>query len=218
MAPVNGSCEAPGYRLVSLPDEYELFYSGMVVGEEVTLCTNGRMVNGTCVAYSAGECASGKVSLVTDAAFMAPVVGKCDAPGYTLTNISDEFTGIYKGIIAGTEVTLCDSGRKVNGTCSAYTTGDCDSGYYDLSTDAATFASPTRDACSSPYSAYNDTTHCDHNPGETCVTLPTATIDITWYDQNTVIHTNTCYYGDTFTVPAAPSRPGYTFNGWQIRN
>ena len=175
------------------------------------------MVDGSCVTYSAGECASGNVSLVTNGAFMAPVDGKCDAPGYTLKSIENEFTGIYRGIIAGSEVTLCSNGHMSGGTCSSYSVGECPSGYYDLEPGTATFGSPTNDTCSSPYSAYNNTTHCDHNPGETCVTLPTSTIDINWYDGNTIIHQNTCYYGDDFAVPPAPSRPGYTFNGWVIK-
>ena len=216
IAPVSGSCEAPGYTLMTIPDEYEVFYSGMVVGDEVTLCSNGRMVNGTCVTYTAGDCASGNVSLVENGAFMAPVNGSCDAPGYTMATLSNEFTGIYRGQLVGDEVTLCNGGRMVNGTCSSYGTGNCASGYYDLATDSNTFGAPTNETCSNPYSTISGTTRCDHNPGDTCVTIATPTIDVTYYNGNNQLETSTCYYGDVMTLPTPPTRPGYTFNRWVV--
>jgi len=216
MAPVNGLCDAPGYALVTVDDSFELFYSGLIVGDGVTLCTNGRMVNGTCVSYSAGDCSSGNYSVVENAAIIAPVNGKCDAPGYSYTSIDNDFYGIYRGMVVGDEVTLCDDGRKVNGTCTAYTTGTCDSGYYDTGIDTNTFGSPTNEACSNPYTARSDITRCDHNPGDTCVDIPTPTINVTWYNNGATVGAQTCYYGESLSLPTPPTRPGYTFGGWRV--
>ena len=39
MAPTNNSCDAPGYVLTNIPDGFELFYSGLIIGDEITLST-----------------------------------------------------------------------------------------------------------------------------------------------------------------------------------
>ena len=47
-------------------------------------------------------------------------------------------------------------------------------------------------------------------------------ISITWNDNDGDNSTNatggtpSCYYGTDVTLPTAPTRPGYTFSGWQV--
>lgn len=214
---MNGACGAPGYRYVTLDDAFELFYSGLIVGDEVTLCTNGYMSNGLCTSYTTGNCSSGNYTAGSGLSFIAPVNGTCDAPGYRYATIDNAFYGIYNGMLVGNEVTLCTNGRMVNGTCTAYSTGDCISNYYDTGIDTNTFAESSNDACSSPYSIYADATRCDHNAGDTCVTLPSPHVDITWRDHTgATLTTNTCYIGEAITIPTAPSRRGYKFTGWKV--
>ena len=48
------------------------------------------------------------------------------------------------------------------------------------------------------------------------------TINLRWYNNNTLLDVqsaaNTCTYDGTLTVPqTAPTRTGYTFDGWQVR-
>ena len=43
------------------------------------------------------------------------------------------------------------------------------------------------------------------------------TITIDWYNGDTKITTNTCSYDGAVTIPATPTRAGYTFNGWHVR-
>ena len=48
------------------------------------------------------------------------------------------------------------------------------------------------------------------------------TINLRWYNGNTLLDVqstaNTCVYDGTLTIPStAPSRIGYTFDGWQVR-
>ncbi len=45
------------------------------------------------------------------------------------------------------------------------------------------------------------------------------TIHIKWYNGNTQVATNDCTYNETITTPTTnPTRVGYTFGGWQIKN
>ena len=49
---------------------------------------------------------------------------------------------------------------------------------------------------------------------------PVSTVNVTWYNQysSSVHTTNTCPYGtqNSVTIPTAPTRTGYRFNGWNI--
>ena len=43
-------------------------------------------------------------------------------------------------------------------------------------------------------------------------------INLNWYDRNNIITQTTCTYGETITLPSTnPTRPGYTFTGWRLR-
>ena len=46
------------------------------------------------------------------------------------------------------------------------------------------------------------------------------TINLNWYDGDTKLtvanNSQTCVYDGTLTVPAQPTKPGYTFNGWKV--
>ena len=219
-APVNGACNFGDYSLVTIPDEYDILYSGLLIGTAVPLCTNGRKVNGECVAYAQGDCASGEYDVVENVEFIAPVNGSCSLSGYGSSTIPDEYHPLYPGMLIGTEAALCTNGHRSNGACVAYTQGEeCANGYYDLGPDANTFSAPdSNNVCSNPYSVFAGATRCDHNPGEMCVTVPTPTIDINWYDGDTLMSSGSCLYGDGFVLPEAPpEREGYVFTGWRLR-
>ena len=46
------------------------------------------------------------------------------------------------------------------------------------------------------------------------------TINLNWYDGDTKLtvanNAQSCVYDGTLTVPAQPTKPGYTFNGWKV--
>ena len=43
------------------------------------------------------------------------------------------------------------------------------------------------------------------------------TININWYNGDNVVSTNTCTYDGTITLPTQPTKTGYTFAGWKLR-
>ena len=43
------------------------------------------------------------------------------------------------------------------------------------------------------------------------------TINITWYNGDSQVASNSCTYGGALTIPSAPSKTGYTFKGWRVR-
>ena len=43
------------------------------------------------------------------------------------------------------------------------------------------------------------------------------TIHLRWYNNNTLMRSNTCVYDGGLTIPNAPTRTGYTFTGWRVR-
>ena len=44
------------------------------------------------------------------------------------------------------------------------------------------------------------------------------TININWYNGDTRVAQNTCTYDGSITLPTEPTKPGYTFAGWRLRN
>ena len=43
------------------------------------------------------------------------------------------------------------------------------------------------------------------------------TININWYNGDTRVAQNTCTYDGQITLPTEPTKPGYTFAGWRLK-
>jgi hypothetical protein len=222
MSPMGGLCQIGGYTLVEIPDEFSPIYNGFIMGSANTLCDDGHLSGNTCTQFTTGSCENGKYDIASNGStFMAPVGGMCQIGGYSVQTLPDDFTAVYNGFLMGAEVVLCDNGyRSNNSSCVPYGptdgSGNCDIGYYDLAINANTFTGLTNGNCSSPYAKFTNTTRCDHNPGGTCVDIPTPIVSISWSDDNGNTTTNTCTYEETIVLPQTPSRPGYIFNGWKL--
>ena len=217
VSPVNGLCQIGGYSLKEIPDEFAPIYNGFLMGGTKTLCEDGYLTGGSCVSFTQGSCMNGTYNIgITESTFVSPVNGLCQIGGYSLLLLPDDFDPSYNGFLMGPEVTLCTNGYKSGNSCVSYASGDCINGYYDLSINANTFANLTNDACSSPYANFKKTTLCDHNPGDTCVDLPTPVVSLTWSDGENTVSTNTCVYEGNIVLPETPSKPGYTFAGWKL--
>ena len=113
--------------------------------------------------------------------------------------------------------TLCSAGQYLNtsGTCVNYAT--CSGNYrkYNYTNNTITEQNENNE-CASGYELYTDLSRCYASSDYQCVDLPTI-INLNWYDRDTIITTNTCRYGQEITFPPDPTRPGYTFSGWQLR-
>jgi len=126
--------------------------SAQLVGAEITLCTNGFSPdNSTCTTYGGGDCDSGYYDLTpTATSFVSAMNGTCSTSGYKSRTLPDTtITLVYHGAIVGDEITLCNNGYSSNNSsCSTYSRGDCDSGYYDLTPTATSFVSTMNGTCS----------------------------------------------------------------------
>ena len=215
-APVNNLCKFGGYSLIEIPDDFEPIYNGFVLGNTTNLCDNGHMTGGNCETFSPGVCDTGYDIAAVQSTFTAPVNNLCKFGGYSLIEIPDDFTPVYNGFLMGNEVTLC-SGVYGGGSCSGeYDIGDCIEGYYDLLVNVNTFTDLVNGVCSSPYVKYTNTTRCDHNPGGTCVDLPTPVINLTWENNGNTVSENTCIFEEGIVLPSEPVRAGYSFSGWKL--
>ena len=61
---------------------------------------------------------------------------------------------------------------------------------------------------------------CSKNftPGNFRPVFRPHTINLNWYDRDTLLTTTTCTYDGPITLPnITPTRPGYTFSGWRLR-
>ena len=87
----------------------------------------------------------------------------------------------------------------------------------------------TIDVFATGLNANETTAPCDNDTlGQTSGTVNMEidwqpnTIDIRWYNGNTLLNptntdANTCAYGGDLYLPDAPTRKGYTFDGWELR-
>ena len=148
-----------------------------LVGSAVLLCDNGYSTDGsTCTAYTNGNCPSGSYQVGTGlSTFTAPDVGtgQCSIAGYKPKTISNEFSIVYSGLIIGSTSVLCDNGYSTDGSnCTAYTSGYCPSGYYDLHLNTNTFTAKSSGTCASGYSVHQIQEYCGFDvSSETCVDL-----------------------------------------------
>ena len=218
-SPVGGVCQFNGYELKEIPDDFAPIYNGFIVGSAITLC-DGVYSSGCTSNYAQGVCESNNYATgAVQSTFSAPVSGICQFSGYSIKEIPDDLTPVYNGFISGSAITLCD-GHMSGGSCVSNSpvdgSGNCISGYYDMGINANTFADLTNGSCSSPYARFTNTTRCDHNPGETCVDLPTPVKNLIWTDGENTLMTNTCVFEEGIVLPETPSKPGYVFTGWKL--
>lgn len=168
------NCSVSGYKSRTLPDTtITLVYHGAVVGDEITLCSNGYSPDGSsCSTYSRGDCASNYHEIVTNAtSFVSPTSNVCSASGYKKHTMPDTSTTItYHGAVLGDEITLCTNGYSADGsTCSTYGTSNCPTDYYNVNVGATSFVE-NNGSCASGYSQYIAEDSCGFEPdGSTCV-------------------------------------------------
>lgn len=167
-------CNVSGYKSATLPDTtIAIIYHGAVVGDEITLCTNGYSADGsTCSTYSAGDCTSGYHEIVTNTtSFVSPTSNVCNVSGYKKHTMPDTSTTItYHGAVVGSEITLCANGYSADGsTCTTYGTTNCPTDYYNVNVGATSFAKNTG-SCASGYQQYTAEDSCGFEPtGSMCI-------------------------------------------------
>ena len=110
----------------------------------------------------------------------------------------------------------------------------CASGYFLPANTTGCQPCPTDYTCSGGTFYFNDTkaqgiqfttittditNACSTNfPNDMVAVFEPITINLSYDDGNGNVTSTTCEYGDTITLPeTVPTRPGYTFTGWVVR-
>lgn len=118
-------------------------FSAQIVGAEVLLCTNGYSSdNSTCTTYTTGSCDTGYIEFENNpSTFIGAYENKCQISTYKKTLVPDTLIALrYSGILSGDETLLCTNGYSSNNsTCTSYATHDCESGYYEQTSNHETF-------------------------------------------------------------------------------
>ena len=150
--------------------------SAQLVGSEILLCTNGFSPdNTTCTTYGVGDCDTGYYDLTpSETSFFATTNGVCARGGYYhLETLPDTATAVYyHGILLGDETTLCTNGYSPdNTTCTTYSSGDCPTGYLDVSPASTSFAA-YNSSCASRYVQYDAEDTCGFGlTASTCISF-----------------------------------------------
>ena len=175
------TCQVSGYTLIEIPDDVLPVFTGMLIGNEITLCDSGFQVNnGSCATYTQGICSYAFDDLALDnATFTEQTNGQCTISGYTAMETPNDIGTKQNGILIGDEIVLCNNGHRVdNVTCSTYTTDDCPENYQHLTSDENTLT--TNGFCPSGYSTFTINQQCDSNTTDAmCVILCGAGLNYT---------------------------------------
>ena len=132
-------CESLCILLVSMNS----VLAAQVVGAEKLLCTNGYSSdNSTCTTYTTGSCDTDYIEFEQNpSTFIGVYENKCQISTYKKTSVPDTLIALrYNGILSGDETLLCTNGYSSNNsTCTSYAVHDCNSGYYEQTSNHETF-------------------------------------------------------------------------------
>ena len=176
VSPTDNQCAYASYKAKTLPDTtISVVYHGAVLGDEITLCTNGYSPdNSTCSTYARGDCETNYYELEPSAtSFVSPSGNMCNVGGYKSHTMPDTtISVVYHGAVLGNEITLCTNGYSPdNSTCTTYTAGDCPESYVDIKAGATSFVAKNG-SCASGYKQYTAEESCGYMPSaSTCVSL-----------------------------------------------
>lgn len=159
-------CKNSGYSVREIPSDIYPVFPGELVGDPISLCTNGQMIDGECVAYETGICNTDYVKMFVDSQFMPLNYGYdslCQSSGFSVRQIPSDLYPVYSASLVGDPVTLCTNGYMSNGTCVEYVAGECPANYVDLALNDNIFTRLTNGVCASGYRSYTTSPLCDEN-------------------------------------------------------
>ena len=170
---LDGLCPA-GYESYTAPSTFDFTFNGLVLGTAPTVCdSDSHYENGTCVQNTPENCDSGFYrNSVNGATFYSKNKDNLCPTGYEAYTYGNNMTFIFNGLILSSAPTVCATGHYVNGSCAAYDTDGCISGYIDVGSDGVIASVDANGACPSNYTALGSYQSC--NPTTTdniCTTL-----------------------------------------------
>ena len=67
-----------------------------------------------------------------------------------------------------------------------------------------------------PATCDSGTLSTDTGPTNLRANYESNTLNLTWYDDNSVMDVTSCTYGNPINLPTPPTKKGYTFKGWKV--
>ena len=168
----DGFCPS-GYEPYTAPSTLSFKFTGMVIDNAPDLCGDGsHYVNGECVAYATENCPSGSYKNEGGSATFYGKSGNFCPNGYEPYTAPSTLSFIFNGLILDNAPTVCATGHYVNGTCSAYSSTGCITGYVDAGTDSVVAAVDANGSCPSNYDSLWAYQSCNASTTESvCTTL-----------------------------------------------
>lgn len=148
----NGDFCPGGYEPYTAPSTLNFKFTGLVLDSAPDLCgADSHYVNGECVAYAQENCPNNFYKDSTTASTFSGKNGDLCPSGYEAYTHGSNLSFIFNGLILANAKTVCASGHYVGGTCTAYGTTGCITGYVDAGTDNVVASVDANGSCPTGY-------------------------------------------------------------------
>ena len=165
-----------GYEPYDAPDSFLFYFSGRRSETAPTTCSFGyHRVNGECVAYESTGCPSSTYYRLdgNEATFYHTNADGATCPsGYVSYDAPASLWFKFGGTRISNPPTVCATGYYVNGVCTAHSTANCPTGYYDVGFDSTFAAYAANGSCPTGYANASSVQSCTASSSQTfCTTL-----------------------------------------------
>ena len=156
-----GVCPS-GYESYTAPSVIDIKFNGILLETAPTVCdADSHYENGVCTPNTQGNCSSGFFTYSSDDSTFFPKVNNSCPTGYGAYTAPSVLDIRFNGVLLPTAPTVCSTGHYVAGVCSAYSAGDCMTGYVDMGADDIVAAVNSGGTCPSGYTAMGSFQSCN---------------------------------------------------------
>lgn len=156
-----GVCPS-GYESYTAPSVMDITFNGVLLSNPPTVCgSDSHYENGNCVQNAQENCSSGFYRYSSDESAFFPKVNNSCPTGYGAYTAPSVMDVRFNGVLLPTAPTVCSTGHYSGGVCSAFSTGDCITGYVDVGSETAIAAVNANGSCPSGYTSFGTMQSCN---------------------------------------------------------